>query len=462
MPATTPRLARDGTLRGLRAGPAVGPRPPYQPYGAARDLMRCREREVLISGPSGTGKSMACLQKIDLAASQIACRAAIVRKLRTALTQAALVTFTEKVLPPPPNAVWFHHEDQEFRYPNGARVIVAGLDDPRKILSTDFDLIYVQEATELEDQDWLILLTRLRNNVLSYQQLLADCNPSYPDHWLKRRCEAGLCTMLASHHEDNPQLYDHAERDWTDFGRTYLSTLDALDGYLHKRLRDGLWVAAEGMFFPEWDPSLHLTKPFELPEDWPRWISVDYGFAVPFCALWLARDPETRRVYCYRELYASGVRDEQQAELLLQHSEGERIRQICCDPSMFNARTEQRRPSIAQVYADRGLARLTADGIWPAQNNRKQGWAIVRRALAHDETDPEGEPLPPRLALFRGKCPNLERELPALVRDPLDPEDTQQTVRGREVSDHAADALRYGLCTEALPAPPQMQRATFG
>jgi len=449
MPLKT--IARDGSRRGL----SPETRPVYQPYGAARELMRCREREVLLSGPSGTGKSMACLQKIDLAASQIACRAAIVRKVRTALTQAALVTFTEKVLPPPPNAVWFHHEDQEFRYPNGARVIVAGLDDPRKVLSTDFDLIYVQEATELDDQDWGILLTRLRNNVLSYQQLIADCNPSYPNHWLKVRCDEGLTRLLESKHEDNPQLYDHAQASWTPFGTEYLKTLDALGGYLHKRLRLGLWVAAEGMYFPEWDPELHVRKPLELPDDWPRWVAVDYGFAVPFCALWFARDPESRRIYVYREIYAAGVRDEQQADLIREHSEDERILQIVCDPAMFNARTEQKRPSIAQVYADRGLARMSVQGIWPGQNNRKQGWAIVRRSLAHDEE-------PPRLQILRGQCPNLERELPALVRDPLDPEDTQQLVRGRYVSDHACDALRYGLCTEALPAIPPPTRAIFG
>jgi PBSX family phage terminase large subunit len=449
-------LARDGTLRGKRLGPAVGVRPPYRPYGAARELMRNRDREVLLSGPAGTGKSMACLQKIDLAASQTPIRAAIIRKLRTALTQAAMVTFKEKVLPPPPNAVWFHHEDQEYRYPNGSRVVVAGLDDPRKVLSTDFDLIYVQEATELEENDWQILLTRLRNNALSYQQIIGDCNPSYPNHWLKLRCDAEDTTLLESRHEDNPQLFDHDTGAYTEFGKEYLKTLDSLKGYLHKRLRLGLWVAAEGMFFPEWDPELHLVEPEDdLPRDWPRWVSVDYGFAVPFCALWFARDPETREIYVYRELYSSGMRDEQQADAIKARCQGERILQIVLDPSMFNSRTEQRRPSIAQVYADRGLASITSQGLYPGQNNRKQGWAIVRRALAHDDDLP-------RLRIVKGACPNLIRELPALVRDPLDPEDTQQTLKGKEVSDHAVDALRYGLCTEALPAPPSAVRATFG
>jgi PBSX family phage terminase large subunit len=451
-------LARDGTLRGRKVGPAVGARPPYEPFGAARELMRNHDREVLLSGPSGTGKSMSCLQKLDLAASQKPIRAAIVRKLRTALTQAAMVTFKEKVLPPPPNAIWFHHEDQEYRYPNGSRVVVAGLDDPRKILSTDFDLIYVQEATELEEQDWLILLTRLRNNALSYQQILADCNPSYPNHWLKVRADEGLITLLESRHEDNPQLFDHATGAYTTFGKEYLKTLDSLKGYLHKRLRIGLWVAAEGMMFPEWDPELHVVElepGEELPRDWPRWVAVDYGFAVPFCALWFARDPETREIWCYREVYGSGFRDEQQAELIKQRMGDERTLQLVLDPSMFNLRSEQNRPSIAQVYAQHGLATRVTQGIWPAQNNRKQGWAILRRSLAHDEG-------PPRLRIVRDACPNLVRELPALVRDPLDPEDTQQTFKSKEVSDHAVDALRYGLACEALPAPASAIRAMFG
>jgi hypothetical protein len=158
----------------------------------------------------------------------------------------------------------------------------------------------------------------------------------------------------------------------------------------------------------------------------------------------------------YRELYGTGLRDEQQADLILKRTDpDEKILQVVLDPSMFNARTEQNRPSIAQVYANRGLATRVQQGIFPAQNNRKQGWAVVRRALAHDEG-------PPHWIWLRGRCPNLERELPALVRDPLDPEDTQQTRGTKEVSDHACDSARYGLCAEALPAPATALRAIFG
>jgi PBSX family phage terminase large subunit len=433
----------------IRPGESAQPgEQPYQPRGGALELWRSKRREVLLAGPAGTGKSRAALEKINLVAMQKPIRAAIVRKTRAAITQSAMVTFETKVLTRP-SAVKWHETDQEYRYPNGARVVVGGLDNPDKIGSTEFDLVYVQEATELESDDWGMLLRGLRNNKLSYQQLLADCNPSYPQHWLKLRCDEGVCQLIDSQHEDNPMLWDGSE--WTEFGRNYIAGLDALKGYQHSRLRLGLWVAAEGMYFTEWNPRVHIVESRDIPPEWPRWVSVDYGFAVPFCALWFARDPESRIVYVYREVYESGIRDEQQARMILDRSKDERIFFHVLDPSMFNPRTEAMRPSIARVYWDEGLGNL-----YGAMNNRKQGWAVVRRALATDQDQP------PHLAIIKSAAPNLIRELPALVRDPLDPEDVADVVGGRKIDDHAADALRYGLVAEAQPPSPGRSKLSFG
>jgi len=409
----------------------------YRPRGAALEVMREKRREVVLAGPAGTGKSRACLEKLNLVAMQVPIRGAIVRKVRKTLTQAALVTYEEKVLPKP-SGVRFWTEDQEYRYPNGAVVAVCGLDDPEKIKSTEFDLMYVQECTELDLLDWELIVSRLRNGVLGYQQVMGDCNPTYPQHWLKVRCDEGICRLLESQHADNPMLWDEEKGEWTAFGRGYLETLDSLSGYQYRRLRLGEWVAAEGMYFEDWDPKVHVCEAFEVPAEWPRWVSVDYGYAVPFCALWYAREPETRKIYVYREVYASGLRDEQQAEVIRERSEGERISQYVLDPSMFNPRTEQRRPSIAAVYAGLGVG-----PVWPGMNSRKQGWAVVRRALA------KGESGTPRLQVMRGRARNLEREIPAQVMDPLDPEDVADVVRGQKVDDHSVDSLRYGLCAEA-------------
>jgi hypothetical protein len=205
------------------------------------------------------------------------------------------------------------------------------------------------------------------------------------------------------------------------------------------------------MFFTEWNPQVHVVEGVELDPEWPRWVSVDYGFAAPWCALWFCRDPATRVVYCYRERYGSGLRDEEQALEIKAASEGERIVLRVLDPSMFNARTEAQRPSIAQVYA--GIC----GEVVPGMNNRRTGWSVVRAAL-----DVRGEG-GPRLRVVRGACPNLERTLPAMVRDQLDPEDVADKVRSQKTEDHAVDALRYGLAAEAQSNPPtDVEELVFG
>lgn len=436
-------LVEVGQVRIERSTDKTTPTPgqrAYRPYGAAADLMRYRGREVLLAGPAGTGKSRAALEKLSFICYQRPIRAAIVRKVRKSLTQAALVTYEQKVLPEP-SGVRFWTEDQEYRYPNGAVVALCGLDDPEKVKSTEFDIIYVQEATELDQNDWELLVSRLRNGVLSYQQIIADCNPADPYHWLKQRCDRGECLLLDTRHEDNPLLYDHATHAYTPFGKEYLHTLDSLSGYLHKRLRLGLWVAPDGMFFTDWNPDIHVVPPFDIPPEWPRWLAVDWGFAAPWCCLWLARDPEgIRPIYVYRERYAAGIHDDDQADMIAAASKDEHIVARVLDPSMFNPRTESGRPSIAQVYADHGVY-----PVIPGHNNRRTGWAILRRALAPDA---EGNP---RLRLFKDHCPNLERTLPAMVHDPLDPEDVADKLRNVKTEDHAPDTLRYALSIEEAP-----------
>jgi phage terminase large subunit len=61
----------------------------------------------------------------------------------------------------------------------------------------------------LNQEDWEAIITRLRNWKMPYQQLIGDCNPDSPTHWLKARSGAGgPLVMLESRHEDNPCLRD--------------------------------------------------------------------------------------------------------------------------------------------------------------------------------------------------------------------------------------------------------------
>src|SRR6185503_16380961 len=115
------------------------------------------------------------------------------------------------------------------------------------LFSTEFDLIYVNEATELTENEWESLHRALRNNVAPYQQLVGDCNPDAPTHWLNQRCIAGRTKRLLSRHADNPTLTP-----------AYLERLDRLTGVRRQRLFLGLWVAAEGQIWEQFDPQHHV------------------------------------------------------------------------------------------------------------------------------------------------------------------------------------------------------------
>src|SRR5260221_4133638 len=72
----------------------------YTAYGAAAELFNCREKECLLAGPAGTGKSRAALEKLYAAAVKYpGMRGLIIRKTRASLSEAALQTWEEHVLP---------------------------------------------------------------------------------------------------------------------------------------------------------------------------------------------------------------------------------------------------------------------------------------------------------------------------------------------------------------------------
>ena len=399
----------------------------YEPRGAALDLFRSKDTEILLSGAAGTGKSVAALMKVHLACLKTrGVRALIVRKTHASLTASTLVTFRQKVAAEAiaAGAVSFYggsaQEPAAFRYANGSVIVVGGLDRPTRLLSTEYDLVFVDEAIEVTAEDLDTIVTRLRNGRLSYQQLIMCTNPGPPSHHIKQRADAGRCTMLYSTHEDNPRLYTGGQ--WTEYGTAYLARLDSLTGARYQRMRWGKWVAAEGLVYEAFDPSVHVIDPADVPDGGTLWVTVDFGFTNPTVVqFW--REDHDGRLYLTRELYRTQRLVEDHAKDILQVLDGAKPRAVICDHDAEDRATLERHLGLSTVAAHKGVS----DGIQAVQSRLK----------------PAGDGKP-RLFLVRG----------ALVsRDPLLDEAKKPTCTEEEITGYAWD--RGSAAQQAADKPPK-------
>lgn len=239
---------------------------------------------MLIVGAAGTGKTYGALAVLHRIAREIPnLRILMARATRTSMTQSTLVTFEQEILPA--DGMEFiaggasRRVRQSYIYPNNTEIAVAGLDKPDKIMSSAWDLIYINEAIETTEEAWEKLATRLNRPGRPSQLglLIGDTNPGDPGHWLKVRGEKGLTVHWDTTHEANPGLYDHKRGKWTEAGLAYLASLDRLTGSRKKRLRHGLWAAGEGAWFDGFDHDKHVGEAAEYDPRYPVHLGIDSG-----------------------------------------------------------------------------------------------------------------------------------------------------------------------------------------
>lgn len=273
-------------------------------------------REYLLAGPAGTGKTLANLCKVlHFAGTYPGARCLICRKTRESLTESVLVTWERDVLAPGTagHGVLLRNPTlrrvrQAYQFPNGSSVVVGGMDKPDKVLSSEWDLIYCPEATDLQLVDWETLAGRLRAGAGPYDQIFGDCNPTTPHHWIYKRCMAGGCKLYTTGHHENPRYYDPGRREWTEDGRRYVfGRLTRLTGSRRDRFLKGLWVAAEGVVYA-YDAAVHLLPAdHPIPREWPRVWGIDWGKTAPTVLGVWAVDPDGR-MYLTREVYQTRLR----------------------------------------------------------------------------------------------------------------------------------------------------------
>jgi hypothetical protein len=214
------------------------------------------------------------------------------------------------------------------------------------------------------------------------------------------------------------------------------------DGYYQDLLKNGEeWAARyvygsdevfEGQVYPELSESLHTCDPFVVPATWPRMIVLDHGLRNPTCVGFAAVNPDGV-IFVYDEHYEAGKLISYHAEQIKKRLPAmAKAREVAwvADPSIFSKtmQTAGKFYSVYDQYAEAGLEDWT-----PGENDVRAGRDEIKRRLKER-----------KLIFFRGRCPNIWREMQGLHwRRLRSLDDRNAPEQEADVDNHGPDMLRY-------------------
>lgn len=350
----------------------------------------------------------------------------------------------------------WHGQERRFKLANGSTINLNYCDTDNDIYryqGREMPLILIDELTQFP-QAWVeYLKTRNRTSNPDWPVLFrAGTNPGGIGHGYVKRYFVDVAAPERVYQDPSTGLtrvFIPAKVDdhpLEAFKESYGKKLDAItDPNLRKALRNGDWDVFEGQVFTEFSRDKHVVDPFQIPDHWTRWRSMDYGNNNS--TLWFAQDPTTERVYVYREYRTTEyVPVQEKARIIKDFEAGEHIRYGLADPSLWNGsgdHNSREGKSVAQMFEDAGVN-------WqPAINDRIAGLAMV-----HDMLGIADDGLP-RMQFF-STCLNLIRNIPALPYDKHKVDDVDT-----DADDHDYDALRYGVMKFRTNGPPTVKRADW-
>ncbi len=141
----------------------------------------------------------------------------------------------------------------------------SSIDDPEKIKSTEWDFIFMEEASDFSWNDYFQLMLRLNRTKGSAPQMYLAFNPIDEYGWFndKLRAEPSV-ELIHSTYKDNPFV-----------SQKFIDRLEAIkDPELRKIYADGLYGKIEGLIYP----NTRIVK--AMPEEYRRLgYGLDFGFS---------------------------------------------------------------------------------------------------------------------------------------------------------------------------------------
>lgn len=450
----------------------------YSPTDKQRQFHESTANEILYGGAAGGGKSYAiCWDAFKRCAKYPGTKAYLFRRTYPELKQ----TLIAKMLQIVPKEVGHYKAGDYVMYLiNGSEIHFCHLSDEGegllKYQGAEIHWLYFDELTHFTQGMYEYIRTRLRaEKKLGIRPVVRSAsNPGGPGHsWvkayfvdstnvgrdivereivstnkktgkvLKKRVKVQYIPATV---DDNPFITDD-----------YRFELEQKPEKLRDALLHGKWDAFEGQAFPEFmdNPDhyadgikTHVIEPFDIPLNWPRYVSFDHGYSRPYSFGVWAVDPDGR-VYRYKELYGCKPREpntglKQSPEeiglalaTLMEPECREGIHVIgVADPAIWD---KSRGPTVEEMVR-KGCSVVTFN---KGDNTRMTGKMQLHERLKFDES---GRPM---LYVFN-TCKDFIRTIPSLAYDDKKVEDIDT-----DGEDHIYDETRYFLMSR--PIAPKVQ-----
>lgn len=400
---------------------------------------QARTRYVGYGGARGGGKThVSRVKAVGGALTYAGIRILFVRKEYPELEQTVILPMRRMI---PPEIASYNATMHMFFFANGSVIKFGhyGPGDDDEYQGSEWDWIFIDEATQFTEAQFRILGACLRGATKTPRRMYLTCNPGGVGHmWVKRLFidrdylpgENGKdYTFIAATVDDNPQLLAASPE--------YKQMLDLLPEDVRRAWRYGDWDALAGTFFPEFRAESHVIKSFlRIPAEWRKYRAFDYGLDM-FACLWIAQDFDGRS-YVYREVQQSGLIVSEAANLMLSLTPPwEQIDVTVAPPDMWNRQKDSGK-SMAELFMECGI------GIIKASNNRVQGWMALKEMLKPMKSEGDRPGI-----LVTEDCRGLIRNLPAIQHDEKNPSDC--ATQPHEIT-HICDAIRYYAVTRTLGA----------
>lgn len=431
----------------------------FQPNpGPQTDFLAASEREVLYGGSAGSGKSFALLADPMRYFNNSNFSGLILRRTNDELRE--LIWKSQELYPKIyPGSKWQEKKSQ-WVFPSGGKLWMTYLERDEDVLryqGLSFSYIAFDELTQYATSfAWGYMRSRLRTTDPDLPLFMrATTNPGGRGHgWVKKMfvdpapsnikfaatdIDTGNTLTFPQGHEkegqplfyrrfipatlkDNPYLMQDGQ---------YEANLLALPETQRRQLLEGDWDVADGAAFSEFKQSDHVCEPFDIPPDWRRFRSCDYGYSSYSAVHWFAIDPSYETLYVYRELYLSKHTGKDLAKAVLEAEHGESIQYGILDSSCWHNRG-QIGPSIAEEMISIGCRWRPSD--------RSAGARVAGKNRFHEvlKVDPVTETAG---IIFFNTCRQIISDLPVIPSDPKGSDD----IDPRHASDHTYDSVRYGI-----------------